>query len=433
MNSFEKLSDEIVLHIFENIDWKHNVQLRGTCRRFRRLSDDPILWNKHYSRTAQLIMTPRSSHSDYHKLYRISRNWSTGRATSSSINTNSDKILTQLHENYVFSTLRNSGTLFVHSFSPVDAEQDLSDKSILAEFKLKPIADISIDSNLSYHSDGVIRVAICFTDKSFSIFSFKTQTNQLESHLYQKKPRVDAGFEKVLYTSLNSPYYITCTDRFRLTIYHVAIQPTFIQSYTSSIAYHPASIHIDQDSWNVVVAYITPSFPIAVQTFPLRSGDCLYTNANKDIKSARRTSRILDISISRNSRWIALAREDNVVEVFELTECLKEHSKLPTTPKYLSLRLHMTLNGHNCAASSVAIANDRCVTGDVRGDIKIWNLKPNTNVEDISKPFDLAESRGITLREHPPMPSMGVKQIAFDNTSVLSVTRDFMRVYKFDV
>lgn len=461
MDFFEKLSDEILLQILEHLSWQQVVQIRGTCHRFRRLSDDPVLWNQQYHRTEQLIMTPKGSHqSDYHKLYRISRNWSIGRASSSSVNTNAAStsdahLLTQLYGSYVFSTLRNSSTLLVHSFNSNDAEQELTDESVVAEFKVKPIADISIDSNTSYHSNGVIRLAICFFDKSFRICEFNTQSKELNVIHLHKKPRVDAGFERVLYASLNSPYYITCTDKFQLAIYHLANQPSLIQTYSSSTAYHPASIHIDQGLRSVIVAYVTPSFPhiysIGVQTFPLRFGDCLYTNANKDVMITRRTSRVLDVAISTNSRWIALAREDNVIEVrlkvihmhqltfitqvFELTERMKEHSKQLIKSKHLSLRLHMTLNGHNCAASSVAIANDRCITGDVRGDIKIWNLNPNTNssVEDISKPFNLAESRGVTLREHPPMPGMSVKQLSFDNTSVLSVTKDFMRVYKFDV
>ena len=321
MDHFEKLSDEIVLQVFERLSWQQMVRIRGTCQRFRNLSDDKVLWHNHYRSSQQLLMTPKASQkSDYRSLYRISRNWSVGRASSASVTTTSDaQLLTQLHGHYVFSTYRKSSVLAVHSFNSKDVEQELTEDSIVADFNLKPIADISVDRNASSHSDEAIRLSVSFVDKSFRICDFKVQATELDVLHLHKKPRVDAQYETVQYTSLNSPYYVTCTDRFRLAIYHISSQPKLIQTYSSNTAYHPASIHIDHGSSSVVVAYVTPSFPsiysIGVQTFPLRFGDCLYTNANKDVAIAQRTSRVLDIAISSNGRWIALGRDDNAIEV----------------------------------------------------------------------------------------------------------------------
>ena len=109
----------------------------------------------------------------------------------------------------------------------------------------------------------------------------------------------------------------------------------------------------------------------------------------------------------------------------------------------MKLQLHTTL-GPNCAVSSVAIA-DRLVSGDLKGDIKIWNFKDNDYISqagDINQRFPLFNKEGITIRESKVRNENNdrrdsIRYLTFDSTTVVSVSNeskmDMLRVYKFDV
>ena len=340
-NQFNKLSDETLLRIFDYLDWDELISIRRTCKKFRRISDDPVLWQSIYHRSQQLIMTPKKeAMNDYKNLYKISRNWSIGRAksyslpsasastsTSTSIRQVDDRLLTQLYKQFVFSAFRNTTTLRIHKFTLTEGEQDLTQHNQIANIELKPIADIKVDMNLYSHTDNSIRLGLAFKDKSFKIFNFNTDTLRLTTVFYQRKPRIDGGLETVVYTSLNSPFYITCSTRFKLCIYkleNTSMTPTLVQAYQSPVAYHPASINLDTKYLKAIIAYVSPTFPnqytVSVQSFPLtrvHGEECLVANASKSEPSrgliSRRTSKVLDIDT--DGHWIALARDDNSIQV----------------------------------------------------------------------------------------------------------------------
>ncbi|KIY50130.1 hypothetical protein FISHEDRAFT_71748 [Fistulina hepatica ATCC 64428] len=494
------LFDELIIHIFAHVSWVDLCRTQSTSRNWSRLASDNELWKTLYLSTfgrSRLRgtrgfvqradgrevrplpgrMPSDSDDSEFRNwkwMFRISRNWKTGRCAIEDIGT-SDEGRTHM---------LLAGSLTISASEPLSLCPKVELRTPQASYTLlcrgtTPNVPLRITALALDHSPphgGHVHVAVFTSDGSFTLCSVDQSYLPASRRTLTYIPLRSAS-SRVIKAAYHHPLLVTLSDVFTLSIYDVSSNPVQLtQTLTSFTSYPPTSLVLSitpARTYKLVIAFSIPVYPahwsvgateVMITGLGSNSADpegmllpsmtVLSTRTIRTIDVPqgwiderklrnmrdqwnRKVSRVADTET--DGKWLVLAPEAQPPSPHSPSS---SRSSTPVTPTVLQL-YRLSLPAAKSIASSppkltfvrelhgpigpvlaLSLADGRCVSLGKNGSIWVWDLETGSGAE-VALPNDDMISA--------PAQDADAGCVAFDERKIITAVAGKIMIRRFDV
>ncbi|WFD02853.1 hypothetical protein MOBT1_001540 [Malassezia obtusa] len=282
------------------------------------------------------------------------------------------------------------------------------------------------DMRLDQEADAwAVRLCLCFRPGILVILSVAVRA--------ALEVRVDhvvfvpgaARARPVRQSAFSGELLVTCTDDFRLQLWHIGARATLVRALRSASSRWPACLALrplalrGPPAYQVTVTYATPrrggESTVTLQELRVQlAGDGATVTSRVAHAATPTASGAAVTSVMYDDPYIVVGTSANVLDVYRVEHAASDLGAAPcgralsATPRANALRIvHCrTLHGHTSRVCSVALSDGRCVSGASDGSVRIWSMRPapGEHVATLHGHVPTHDDRGVLLSLLPYAP-----------------------------
>ncbi|KIJ49712.1 hypothetical protein M422DRAFT_66161 [Sphaerobolus stellatus SS14] len=470
------LYDELILLIFSHLSYRDLCAVQAINQNWARLSLDNQLWRNLYlqefgktrlrgsrgfplaaSRLDGLEVKPLPDRArsqpapspelvkDWKWMFRISRNWETGRSSSEEEVTWPDSEDPRLPVNVVSA----GGLIMTASSSPSSSPQILlhssgkvvhsfSSASIPANVNHKVTA-MALDQSQPIGSN--YRLAVFYSIGTFCLFLVSPSNPKASMEILSYTPTTPRQrANTIIHAVYHHPLLITLSSSFTLSLYQLSsFEPGTIpdvrlaQTLTSFSSHPPMSLILARPSaetYKLVLAYTVPVYPqhwtvsvteLVISSFTVQSS---HSSAAFDLSpgwTALPTEDLMETMNEHQSLKLpsasAISTDGRYVAISSAASSSIQLYRLSSRPSGSKLSFVRILDGHTGPVQALYMADGRCISLSQDGSLWVWDL----------------DRGGVEVKTEGLQDLPHTTKVLFDERRIVIVLNGRIVVKRFDV